>query len=329
MSSPKHGGDVTGAEAAYGAPADGWLDLSTGINRIPYPVPAIAPEMWQRLPLGGELERLHVAARACYQAPQACAVVAAPGTQAIIQWLPRLRKPGSVAVVGPTYAEHAHCWRRAGHTVRDIDSLDDATGADVIVVVNPNNPDGWQLHPATLTACADRLAKRGGLLVIDEAFGDVAMDKSMLPSAPHPAVVVLRSLGKFFGLAGLRLGFAFGEAMLMEKLSDALGPWAVSGPALEIGRRALDDDEWQAATRDRLAKDAKRLDNLLTDGGFLIVGGTDLFRLTQHAEAAKVAEYLARRGILIRTFDRCPDWVRFGLPGAEAEWARLKDALGS
>ena len=285
--------------------------------------------MWQRLPLDGELACLLSAARAYYQAPPACPVVAAPGTQAIIQWLPRLRKPGSVAVVGPTYAEHAHCWRRAGHTVRDIDKLDDATGADVIVVVNPNNPDGWQLHPATLTACADRLAKRGGLLVVDEAFGDVAMDKSMLPTAPHQAIVVLRSLGKFFGLAGLRLGFAFGEAMLIEKLSDALGPWAVSGPALEIGRRALADTAWQSAARARLADEAARLDAVLTDHGLNVVGGTDLFRLAEHTEADNLAERLARQGILVRTFERRPDWIRFGLPGAEVEWVRLKDALGS
>ena len=285
--------------------------------------------MWQRLPLDGELACLLSAARAYYQAPPACPVVAAPGTQAIIQWLPRLRKPGSVAVVGPTYAEHAHCWRRAGHTVRDIDKLDDATGADVIVVVNPNNPDGWQLHPATLTACADRLAKRGGLLVVDEAFGDVAMDKSMLPTAPHQAIVVLRSLGKFFGLAGLRLGFAFGEAMLIEKLSDALGPWAVSGPALEIGRRALADTAWQSAARARLADEAARLDAVLTDHGLNVVGGTDLFRLAEHTEADNLAERLARQGILVRTFERRPDWIRFGLPGAEVGWVRLKDALGS
>lgn len=325
--SPTHGGDLSGAEARYGKPDAGWLDLSTGINRIPYPIQHIAPDQWQRLPLDAELDAVVGAARTYYRVPETAGIAAAPGTQSIIQWLPRLRKPGSVAIVGPTYAEHAQAWRRAGHSVLEVESIDGIGTADVVVVVNPNNPDGAETAPKKLLDTASRLAKRQGLLIVDEAFADVTPALSAVSETPHPGFFVLRSLGKFFGLAGLRIGFGIGEESLTDKLSDALGPWAIGGPQLTIAGTALRDTDWQVETRARLAEDAARLDSLLAAAGMVIEGGTDLYRLVSHGDAASVADKLGHAGILVRTFEDRPHLLRFGLPGPEEEWARLMSAL--
>lgn len=322
-----HGGDLSAADIKYGTPAEGWLDLSTGINRRPYPVPDIAPALWQRLPLGSEVVQLSQAARAYYGVPDDAGFVAAPGTQALIQWLPRLRKPGSVAVVGPTYAEHAHAWRRAGHSVIEVARLEDTGSADVVIVVNPNNPDGRIVPTDKLVSTAERLARRQGLLVVDEAFGDVAQGLSVLPHAPMAGLFVLRSLGKFFGLAGARVGFGIGEGPFTDKLSDALGPWSIPGPSLHVATTALEDTAWQSRMRAQLMEDADRLDMLLADTGLTIEGGTDLYRLARHEHAQDIAERLGRAGVLVRIFEDRPALLRFGIPGPEEEWQRFASAL--
>ena len=324
-----HGGDAGAAERRFGRPRGGWLDLSTGINPRAYLVPKMAENAWRRLPDRQTLDRLARAAGNCYGAADPALVVPAPGTQALIQWLPRLTPPCTVAIIGPTYAEHARCWRMAGHRVRYVADLAAAraSGARVVIAVNPNNPDGRIFAKDTLLALARTLARRGGLLVVDESFADVAQNISVASFAGQPGLVVLRSFGKFFGLAGLRLGFALAPAPLAAKLRDSLGPWAVSGPAAAVGTVALRDRRWQAGTRRRLARDMKRLRILLELNRLAIVGGTDLFVLVAHPKAEKLWKHLARRGILVRKFDEHPRWLRFGLPGRLRDWPRLARAL--
>jgi cobalamin biosynthetic protein CobC len=320
-----HGGALGRAAARFGG-GDDWLDLSTGINPWPYPVPSLAPEAWHRLPDEVGLDALKAAARGGYGAPAAASLAVAPGSQALIQCLPRLMRPCHVAVVGPTYAEHARCWRLAGHRVSEVEDLFVAD-ADVVVVVNPNNPDGRCLSPGQLTKAAVGQAARGGLLVVDEAFAEVTPTCSMVSRAGMAGLVVLRSFGKFFGLAGLRLGFAFAPADLVERIEDAFGPWAVAGPALEIGRTALGDAAWITATRTKLVAAAADLDRLLAKHGLDVLGGTALFRFVRTARAEALYEQLGRRHILIRAFAATPERVRFGLvPRADA-MARLDDAL--
>jgi len=318
-----HGGALDRAIGQFGGPREDWIDLSTGINPWPYPVPALGPEAWSRLPDAGALAALLRVARDYYGAP--ADPVAAPGSQALIQLLPRLVQATRVAVVGPTYAEHARCWALAGHRVEPV--ADPATDAPILVLVNPNNPDGLCRAPAELLALAERQAARGGLLVVDEAFADVTPERSVAGHVGRPGLVVLRSFGKFFGLAGLRLGFAFGPADLMAALDQALGPWAVAGPALEVGRMALADRAWIAATRDRLAEAARNLDAILSVGRLEPQGGTDLYRLVRHADATRLADRLGRRHILVRRFADRPTLLRFGLPPDEAACARLQAAL--
>ena len=322
---PTHGGDLAAARKAAPHWRGPWIDLSTGINPWPYPLPPLADEVWHRLPDGDLVEVACAAARAHYGAPNGAAVVPAPGSQAIIQWLPRLRPPGRVAVCGPTYGEHAHCWRLAGHEVVTVEEF--SAEADVVVVTNPNNPDGRVIATDLLRDMAARLAERGGWLVVDEAFADLQPDCSLAPFADASGICVLRSLGKFFGLAGLRLGFAVTGAEIGDALRSALGPWAVGGPALATGAAALGDRAWIDATRDRLTAAAAELRGTLTANGFNVVGGTDLFQLAAHDDAKAVFDRLLQNGILVRNFPDRPGLLRFGLPADVAESDRLARVL--
>ncbi|MDQ2104500.1 aminotransferase class I/II-fold pyridoxal phosphate-dependent enzyme, partial [Azospirillum isscasi] len=249
-------------------------------------------------------------------------VAAAPGSQALIQMLPRLRAPGTVAVLGPTYAEHAAGWAGAGHRVAEVAALE-GCDADVIVVVNPNNPDGRIVPPEALLALAERQAARGGWLVVDEAFAEVTPESSVAAEAGRPGLVILRSFGKFFGLAGVRLGFLLGEPALVRALRAAVGPWAVSGPALAVATAALSDSAWIAATRLRLAAAAARLDARLEEAGLTVAGGTSLFRLICGAQAAGLYKALGQAGVLVRRFDYRTDWLRLGLPADVAAEERV------
>lgn len=319
-----HGGDLDGARAAFPGAPEPWVDLSTGINPWPYPLPPVRPDAWNRLPGRGEEAALRNAAAACYGAPSAEVVAAASGSQALIQLLPRLRAPGRVAVLGPTYAEHARCWALAGHDVRMAEGVEEA---DVLVIVNPNNPDGRHWPAARLLEIADAQVARGGWLVVDEAFADMRPEDSLAAHAGKPGLVILRSFGKFFGLAGLRLGIALAPSGLAAALREAIGPWAVSGPGLAIATAALGDRHWIEATRRRLAAAAAELDRMLEGAGLRVVGGTELFRLVEDPRAPALYRALGEAGILVRRFEGRADWLRFGLPDAAEDWQRLGVAL--
>lgn len=328
-----HGGNLDDARARYGTPEAGWLDLSTGINPHPYPLPELPRSLWTALPQAAGEAALTRAAAHAYAAPSPATVVPAPGTQALIQVLPRVLGHDRAAVVGPTYGEYAPAWRAAGAEVREVgdaaDGLSALEGASrpALVLCNPNNPDGRTWPPEALVELAGQLARAGGTLVVDEAFADVRPEVSVAPAADRPGLVVLRSFGKFFGLAGLRLGFAVCNSSHAASIGRALGPWSVPGPALEVGRAALADAAWQTAMRARLAADAERLGALLTAAGLDTLGGTALYQLAAHPDAAGWHDRLARQGIWVRAFQRQPTWLRFGLPGAEAGWRALAAAL--
>lgn len=328
MSGMIHGGDLTAAAARFGTPKDGWLDLSTGINPQPYPFLPPETAAWQRLPLQAELDHLIDAAATRYGAREPGCIVAAPGSQALLQWLPRLIAPTQVAVIGPTYGEYAPAFRAGGHDVRVAASLESIGQAGIVVLANPNNPDGRRLAPQDLLKNADSLAARGGVLLADEAFADPAPEVSLAAAAGRPGLVILRSLGKFYGLAGLRLGFALASPALAEKLRQAIGPWAISGPALAIGAQALEDAAWAAETRGRLTLASAKLADLLRRAGGETVGGTALFQLVRHERAAALHEHLGQRGILTRAFADNPTWLRFGLPAAR-DFSRLEAALAA
>jgi cobalamin biosynthesis protein CobC len=322
-----HGGALEVARRlALGAP-EPWIDLSTGINPHAYPLPDLEPEAWSRLPESGALARLEAAAAQRYRVDPAC-TVAGPGSQALIQALSHILPHEAVGALGPTYSGFASAFAAAGARVIEEERLEDMGALDVAIVVNPNNPDGRITPRAALLGLHERLARRGGVLIVDEAFADFdAEGESLAPSLPASRAVVLRSFGKAYGLAGLRLGFALASPDIVASLRAALGPWPVSGPAIAIGIRALADSGWLEAMRERLKSDAARLDALLQGAGWRIIGSTSLFRLAACADARDAFGQLLATGILARPFADALDRLRFGIPGDENAWERLTTVL--
>jgi histidinol-phosphate/aromatic aminotransferase/cobyric acid decarboxylase-like protein len=396
-----HGGALEVARRLAPQAPEPWIDLSTGVNPHAYPLPDLAPEAWSRLPGTGALAKLETAAARRYGVAPA-SVIAGPGSQALLHTLAHILRRGAVGALTPTYGGFAEAFAAAGARIAEAKRLEDMDGLDVAIVVNPNNPDGRIVSHGDLLALHERLAARGGVLIVDEAFADFgppaleftqgppqrvsfppvgedqgggsrgparladgafdnplgqrdppplpaptsgggctnvidsaemhqALDpgESFAPMLPASGAVVLRSFGKAYGLAGLRLGFALASPDIVPSLRAALGPWPVSGPAIAIGIRALADSDWLEAMRARLGQDKARLDALLRETGWRIIGGTRLFRLAAHGDARAAFERLLAAGILVRPFAEAPDRLRFGIPADENAWERLAAALPS
>lgn len=318
----EHGGNLTAAAQRYGLPLDRWLDLSTGINPQGHPVPPIPADAWLHLPQDDD--GLLDAAASYYGTMN---LIAAAGTQAVLQVLPSLRPACRVAIPAPMYAEHPSAWAGCGHEVVRHPPEDIlAAECDVLLLCNPNNPTGHRYSREALLACRDRLRTQGGWLVVDEAFIDCQPEASLAPLVGEPGLIVLRSLGKFFGLAGARVGFACAWPQLLADLAETLGPWPISGPARIAAQTALRDKPWQTNTRIRLSQDAQRLMQLLAGCGLVAAGGTELFQYVPTPQAEKLHEHLAHQGILTRLFLDSPA-LRFGLPATDTDWQRLQQAL--
>jgi len=308
-----HGGGLDAAIAVYGGTRAGWLDLSTGINPVPYPLGQMPADAWTALPDHTAMERLLTAARRFWGVPDGADIMAAGGASALIAAMPRLAKQTDrrVYIPAPTYNEHKAAFVAAGFDVGE----PAGSNEPVQVLVHPNNPTG-HVHPT------DAATSRG-LNIIDESFCDVTPGESHVAQAAKSGVIILKSFGKFWGLAGARLGFAICAPDAAQTLRDTLGPWAVSGPALDIGARALEDRAWADATRARLAADAARLDELT---GWPLVGGTDLFRTYHVQNAVKIQQKLAHHHVWSRVFPYSQTWIRLGLPHP-ARWDQLAAAL--
>jgi cobalamin biosynthesis protein CobC len=325
-----HGGDLGAARLLFPGAREPFVDLSTGINPHAYPIPRLEPEAFRRLPEPAAVRRLSAVAAKAYGAPSAAHVVAAPGTQILLPYVAGLVPFGRAAVLAPTYSEHARVARLVGHVTTEVADVRQLHDADLAIVVNPNNPDGRLFGKDALLAVAKDLRARGGLLMVDEAFMDVGpAGASLGDEVARGNIVVLRSFGKFFGLAGLRLGFALAAPEIAARLNALLGPWAVSGPAIAIGEAALADVYWAEGMRVSLRRGAQRLDEILASAGLEIVGGTSLFRLVRTPAACRLFHRLGHAGILVRRFAEHPAWLRFGHPGSEDAWLRLRSALAA
>ncbi|NOX73777.1 MAG: pyridoxal phosphate-dependent class II aminotransferase [Alphaproteobacteria bacterium] len=307
-----HGGGLDAAIAEFGGTRNDWLDLSTGINPAPYPLPEFSQNDWAALPDAKAMVQLLSAARVFWGVPDQADIIAAPGASALIARQPALRPPGNVQITTRTYNEHAAAFRAAGWQVQ-------TAPADTRVTVHPNNPDG-ALWDGTGSA---------KLTIIDESFCDVTPDQSYIELAASPGTIILKSFGKFWGLAGARLGFAIGHPNTIAPLRDLLGPWPVAGPVLRLGMQALTDSNWARTTRTRLETDAARLDTVMKANRATLIGGTSLFRLYAVDNAKNWHRHLARHHILTRIFPYSDTWLRFGLPGDETAWTRLAKALSS
>ncbi|RJE82479.1 threonine-phosphate decarboxylase CobD [Paracoccus onubensis] len=314
-----HGGDIDRAAKQYG-PGD-WIDLSTGINRRPWPVTALDDQIWHILPTAAAQQKLIGVAAEWFRC-DSNSVLPVAGATAAIQLIPRLLPRGRAAVLTPSYNEYAASLRSAGWKVRECARIEDMAGAGLAVVVNPNNPDGREWAPEQLV----ELAAKTDHLIVDESFADPRPDLSLAPMMPGN-VLILRSFGKFWGLAGLRLGFLIAPPAFLKPFAEAAGPWPVSGPALEIGAAALADRGWADSAVVYHSEASLRLDRLAILAGWQALGGTHLFRLYDTGNAMAEQDRLAHAHIWSRRFPYSDRWLRLGIPGNAQEWERVARAL--
>ena len=308
-----HGGRLDLAIGEYGGNRSDWLDLSTGINPHAYPVNNLPVDVWKKLPDGKAEQDLLDAARSYFNVPAGSGIVAGNGTQALIELLPRVLPLKRIAIVSPTYGEHAFAWKKAGVEVVEIRQGETVpAGCDGLLIVNPNNPDGHLHEVARLIELAAEMAKRGGYLVVDEAFCDLFPQASIVLQIVEN-IIVYRSFGKFFGLAGLRLGLLIAKREITGKLNSMLGPWSVSGPALEIGKRAFQDHQWTDAMRLQLKEQSAKQADMLQGCGLEIAAVNPLFIYTAHPRSSEIHQFLAKQHILVRPFPLMEDRLRFGL----------------
>ncbi|MDM8164424.1 aminotransferase class I/II-fold pyridoxal phosphate-dependent enzyme [Roseovarius sp.] len=304
-----HGGLDT-AMARYGGRREDWVDLSTGINPVPYPVPLLDPKACTALPGRAAHDTLTQAAREFWGMPDDAAILAAPGTASLVAHVPGLLRAGRVHIPAPVRTRHAKAFAAHGWTEGE-------DSPDARVLVHPDDPTGGWYSSDDLGA---------PFTVIDESYADVSPYQSLVSFADREGTLILKSLGRFWGLAGLRLGFAIGPQDEIDRLSARLGPLSVSGPALAIGTRALSDRAWAADTRTRLNEDAAHLDALMVRAGAGVVGGTSLFRLYRVEDAAAWQDRLAQARVWSRSYPDNPGWLRLGLP-APGNWPRVEQAI--
>lgn len=319
-----HGGRLHAAARARGIALERWLDLSTGISPFAYPLPVVPAESWHRLP--EDDDGLLDAAAEYFGVPDLLPIA---GSQAVIQLLPRLWPKSTVVAVRPTYKEHPHAWRRYGHTVLSVEPeevLERADNADVVIICNPENPTGMSFTADALLKLHSTLRRQGGLLLVDEAFIDVTPEHSVIASSASEGLIVLRSLGKFFGMGGARVGFVAANRALLAKLQEELGPWTITGPSRFAALQALKDTAFQQKAKERLQATSSRLQAVLKRAGLEPSGSTAFFQWVKHPNAKSIFDALLDQAVLARYYDD-PGSIRFGLPADDTQFERLEKAL--
>ncbi len=325
----KHGGNLLAAAAEENIPIDEWLDLSTGISPTSYPIPAIPDRAWHRLP--EDEDNLLDAAHHYYGTSN---LIATAGSQAALQVIPRLRHaisgPSRVAFLKPSYNEHAHAWATNGHSTTEFTStaelLDAACAHDVIVLCNPNNPTGHLWNKEELLSVHRTVSSNGGWLIVDEAFIDSQPGASIISHTGAGGLIVLRSMGKFFGLAGMRMGFVAAWTAFLQEIQEALGPWTIAGPSRFVATTALMDTEWHATQCHQLRTLSDRLKYALNVSGYEPAGSTDYFHWITPSHATDLHRQWRQQGILTRLFED-PTGIRIGLATTEDEYRILEEVL--
>ena len=312
-----HGGRLAVAQERYGS-AEPWIDLSTGINPVPWPGSSRIAVDWASLPDPSALAELEAVAAAHFGVPPAH-VCAVPGSEIGLRIVGRLLDRPACYLT-PGYRTHGEAFAKA----RPVGDPAEAPPGSVLIMASPNNPDGRVFAREQLLALTERMQ----WLVVDEAFADCMPGGSIAPDVGEGRqLIVLRSFGKFFGLAGARLGFVLGPTAIVAACRRMLGDWPVSAAAIAFGTAAYRDRGWINATIESLREQAAGLDALLARHGLVARGECPLFRLVERDDAAQLFEHLARRAILTRPFDAQPKWLRFGLPPDAAAMERLDKAL--
>lgn len=315
-----HGGALELAQRRFPDAPQPWIDLSTGINPHGWPVPHDLAIDWQRLPEAHQLMALEAQA-AQYFGVDPCYVCAVPGTEMAMRLIGAMIGPAGQYGL-PAYRTHSEIFAQATAAA----SLDEADAGQPLIFANPANPDGRLLKRSALLALLDQRAM--GWTMIDEAYADTDPKQSVADQIDERRrIILLRSFGKFFGLAGVRLGFVLAPTALLQKLRHAMGAWPISSAAIAIGRAAYSDHRWIADARTQMHAAAMQLDALLAAQGLITTGACPLYRLIISDKAAPLFDQLAQQAILTRPFDDHPNWLRIGLPADRLAFDRLAEAL--
>ena len=316
----QHGGDIDLAIKKYGGEREDWIDLSTGINGASYPWQESINVELRNLPSNKILMQLEKAAARAYKIAESADTAAVSGAQQIINLLPLcLKSCNSVAILGPTYNEYEKAFKRSGTKTKTVSETSELSLSDIAIIVNPNNPTGKVIADETLAG----LSKKVRILIIDESFKMFSSRRTLNFSN----IIQINSLGKFFGLAGVRLGFVSGPSEFIKTVKEMLGPWPVSSLAAEIGIVALNDKVWISEMEKILVTESNALHEVCNSRNWELVGRTSLFHTYATSSCLEVEKQFAAHGIWIRTFDYSKTWVRLGIPTSENAWTRVKQAL--
>ncbi len=337
LAAPKHGGDLAYWQRKVGNDALNWLDLSSACNREPWPVPEVSTALWMALP--DQTELLEQAERYFARRPNAIGA----GSQHIIESLPPLlRESGcltnqTVFVPRIGYQEHAFAWRKWGYDIVYYDALEELLTQHwaVAVVIQPNNPTGELASASILSQLVAHAEQQGASLVVDEAFIDATPEWSVLNHQQtkdlSESLFVMRSVGKFFGLAGARVGFVFCASKWQVALNNLLGPWPVATPSLHLVSLALADTAWQShALQNLTVRQAAFVERVMPKLN-TVFDSQDSVRnalfttwfLDSQAYAEHVFTMLHQVGVHTRLGD---GWIRVALPALD-EMDALNRAL--
>lgn len=321
----RHGGRLADAMAAWPEAPRPWIDLSTGINPHAWTGARATARDLARIPDPRGLLDLEIAAAAAFGVGDVRRVAATPGAEIALRLAPAMLGEGAITIASPTYGSHADAWRSAGATVTELRHGWDQCQALVLLLVNPNNPDGRTLSREALIAIVAARAARGLWTIVDESFVEVDPGLSVA-DVEIDRLLVLRSFGKFYGLPGVRLGFLVAAPDLIGRLRGFLGDWPVCADAIVMGTAAYRDSAWRNGMIATLSTEAAAFDADIAAAGLTLLGGTRLFRLVEAPDAGALFERLCRRGVLSRPFTDHPRWLRLGLPPANAR-ERVATAL--
>lgn len=309
----KHGGNIDKAISIYGGKVNDWIDLSTGINPDCYPIPKFSNTDWRNLPTLTEIEKLESLIKSEFNTFSS--VMLTPGSQIAISLLPTLLKKQIVGIIEPTYSDYFESFENAGFKVCSCSNIQELLKSKIAIIVNPNNPDGKNYDIKDLLLLSEKV----NLLIVDESFIEASNTSSIISYIKQKTnnIIVIKSFGKLYGLAGLRLGFVFSGEGFISKFKKIFSFWPVSKVSIKIASRAIKDKKWMINTQIKLKKKTIILDEIMKSINFKLIGGTNLFRLYSTPNSISSHRFLAKKFIWSRIFSYSRKWLRLGIPSDE------------
>lgn len=331
-----HGGDVYAAARELRRGLNRLLDFSASINPL-----GPSPAALRTISHASELLR-HYPDPACWDLRQALAsfwhrspaeFLIGNGSTELIHLLPAALQIRHLLVIGPTFSEYAAAMARSGGQVSMVMAkrpdgyrapLDqvfavpkkirktgtNAVPIDAVLLCNPNSPTGYACDPAMVRKWARQAARRGLWCLVDETFAEYCEHVSILSEALPAQTIVLRSFTKFYGLPGLRVGYAVAKRKVIERIGDHQPPWSVNMLAQRAAVAALHDARHAQLSLRFMERERawllKGLELLPGCSVFPSSANFILLELPAGLRAAKVVQALRRQGLLIRDCSQVP-----------------------